>query len=386
VPRIRVNLKGKPSDYGLHPWIFRDRVKGVIGQGFEAAVYVKGKFFGSAFYNPEGKLALRFYSRDEEDFTAGLVYSRIQRARNEREGILGFKNAYRLFFAEADNMPGIIADVYGRGAVIQISSYGADRLRREIVEGFRMAGYRWLYEKSDSYARRQEGLEPYEGWHFYDEEISHVWVEINGLKFKVPIGGQKTGMYLDQRLNWDVVGRTMRGRKRVLDAFSYTGGFTLHLLKYGVEKVVAIDEDGEALNILKENVEANGFHKKSVETFTANVFDMLDSFLLAHERFDGIILDPPAFAKGRNVSGARRGYFTLFDRALRLLDEGGLLAVFSCSRHIGFDLLEGEMTRAAKRLLREVKILYKLHQSPDHPVPVYFPDAEYLRGFLAIVY
>ena len=141
MPRIRVNLKGKPSDYGLHPWIFRDRIKGVIGEGFEAAVYVKGKFFGSAFYNPEGKLALRFYSREEEDFTAGLVYSRIKRAKYEREDLLGFRSAYRLFFAEADNMPGIIADVYGDGAVIQISSYGADRLRREIVEGFRMAGY-----------------------------------------------------------------------------------------------------------------------------------------------------------------------------------------------------------------------------------------------------
>ncbi len=385
MPRVRVNLKGKPSDYGLHPWVFRDRVKGVIGEGFEAAVYVKGKFFGSAFYNPEGKLALRFYSREKEDFTAGLVYSRIERARYEREEVLGLRGAYRLFFAEADNMPGIIADIYGDGAVIQISSYGADRLRREIAEGFRMAGYRWLYEKSDSYARRQEGLEPYEGWHFYDEEVSEVWVEINGLRFKVPIGGQKTGLYLDQRLNWELVGRAMRGRKRVLDAFSYTGGFTLHLLKYGVEKVIAVDEDGDALGILKENLQANGFHRRSVETFTANVFDMLDSFLLAHERFDGIVLDPPAFAKGRNVSGARRGYFTLFDRALRLLEEGGLLAVFSCSRHIGFPLLEGEMSRAAKRLMREVKVLYRLHQSPDHPVPVYFPDAEYLRGFLAIV-
>ncbi len=385
MPRVRVNLKGKPSDYGLHPWIFKDRIKGVIGEGFEAAVYVKGKFFGSAFYNPDGKLALRFYSREKEDFTAGLVFSRIETAREERESILGFKNAYRLFFAEADNMPGIIADVYGDGAVIQISSYGADKLRREIVEGFRMAGYRWLYEKSDSYARRQEGLEPYEGWHFYQEEVHEVSVEINNLSFRVPIGGQKTGLYLDQRLNWELVGRVMGGREKVLDAFSYTGGFTLHLLKYGVKKVIAIDEDREALDILRKNLSDNGFGAKRVETFPDNVFEMLDRFILAHERFDGIILDPPAFAKSRNVSGARRGYFTLFDRALRLLEKGGLLAVFSCSRHMGFDLLEGELTRVAKRLMREVKVLYRLHQSPDHPIPVYFPDAEYLRGLLVLV-
>jgi len=386
VPRVRVNLKGKPSDYGLHPWIFKDKIKGVTGQGFEAAVFVKGKFFGSAFYNPEGKLALRFYSHDEEDFTAGLVYGRIQKARKEREEILGFKGSYRLFFAEADGMPGIIADVYGDGAVIQISSFGAEKLKREIVEGFRMAGYRWLYEKSNSYARRQEGLEPYEGWHYGEELAGDLRVKINDLSFRVPLGGQKTGLYLDQRLNWELVGRVMAGRKRVLDAFSYTGGFTLHLLKYGVEKVIAVDEDVEALNLLKGNVKDNGFNVNTVETYRANVFDMLDSFVLAHERFDSIILDPPAFAKGKNTHGAKRGYFTLFDRALRLLEEGGLLAAFSCSRHITHELLQNELSRAAKRLLREVKVLYRLHQSPDHPIPVYFPDAEYLRGFLAIVY
>ncbi|MEO0168098.1 MAG: class I SAM-dependent rRNA methyltransferase [candidate division WOR-3 bacterium] len=378
----RITLKGKLSDYGYHPWIFKDRIKGVENNRICAQVYVNGKFLGSAFYNPEGNLALRFYSREKEEFNAGLVYKRILESISFREDILGFKSAYRLFFAESDNMPGIIADVYGKGVVIQISSYGAEKLKGEIVEGFKMAGYEFLYEKSDNYARRQEGLEPFEGFHFGGAR--DVIVEINGLNMIVPIGGQKTGLYLDQRLNWEIVGRIMRGRDRVLDAFSYTGGFTLHLLKNGVKRVLAVDEDDEALEILKQNCKINNL--KGAETLTGNVFDMLDTFILSNDEFDGIILDPPAFAKGKNISGALKGYTRLIDRALRLVKKGGILAVFSCSHYIDYAHLEDVISRVSKKLLREVKILFRLYQSPDHPVPIYFKDSEYLRGLVCLVY
>jgi 23S rRNA (cytosine1962-C5)-methyltransferase len=377
-----INLKGRISDYGQHPWIFRDRIKSVENQGVRAEVYVNGKFLGCAFYNPEGKLALRFYSREKEEFNAGLVYRRIMESVNFRENILKLKGAYRLFFAESDNMPGIIADFYGKGVVIQISSYGAEKLKREIVEGFRMAGYEFLYEKSDSYARRQENLEPFEGFHFGN--VKNLVVEIDGIKMIFPIGGQKTGLYLDQRLNWKIVSSLMENRERVLDAFSYTGGFTLNLLARGVKKVLAVDEDEEALSILKENLKLNGF--KGAETIVGNVFDILDTFILSNDSFDGIILDPPAFAKSKDISGAMKGYTRLFDRALRLIRKGGILAVFSCSHHIDYSHLEEVLSKTAKRLRREVKILYRLYQSPDHPVPVYFKEAEYLRGLACLVY
>ncbi len=378
----RINLKGKISDYGQHPWIFRDRIKSVENRDVSAEVYVNGKFLGSAFYNPEGKLALRFYSRNKENFNAALVYARIRESVDFRERILKFKGAYRLFFAESDNMPGIIADIYGSGVVIQISSYGAEKLKREIIEGFRMAGYDFLYEKSDNYARRQENLEPFEGFHFGKAE--RVVVEIEGIKMIVPIGGQKTGLYLDQRLNWRIVSNLMENRERVLDAFCYTGGFTLNLLARGVKRVLAVDEDEEALSILKENLRINGI--KGAETIRGNVFDILDTFVLSNDSFDGIILDPPAFAKSKEISGAIRGYTRLFDRALRLIRKSGILVVFSCSHHIDYSHLEDILSKVAKRLFRELKILYRLYQSPDHPVPVYFKESEYLRGLACLVY
>ncbi|MFZ8834541.1 MAG: class I SAM-dependent methyltransferase [Candidatus Caldipriscus sp.] len=483
----RITLKGRISDYGQHPWIFRDKIKSVENQGVSAEVYVNGKFLGCAFYNPEGKLALRFYSREKEEFNAGLVYRRIMESVNFRENVLKLKGSYRLFFAESDNMPGIIADFYGKGVVIQISSYGAEKLKREIVEGFRMAGYEFLYEKSDSYARRQENLEPFEGFHFGN--VKNLVVEIDGIKMIFPIGGQKTGLYLDQRLNWKIVSSLMENRERVLDAFSYTGGFTLnllargvkrvfavdedegalsilkenlklngfkgaetivgnvfdildtfilsndsfdgikmifpiggqktglyldqrvnwkivsslmenrervldafsytggftlHLLARGVKRVLAVDEDEEALSILKENLKLNGF--KGAETIVGNVFDILDTFILSNDSFDGIILDPPAFAKSKDISGAMKGYTRLFDRALRLIRKGGIFVVFSCSHHIDYSHLEEVLSKTAKRLFREVKILYRLYQSPDHPVPVYFKEAEYLRGLACLVY
>jgi 23S rRNA (cytosine1962-C5)-methyltransferase len=176
----------------------------------------------------------------------------------------------------------------------------------------------------------------------------------------------------------------MENRERVLDAFSYTGGFTLNLLARGVKRVLAVDEDEEALSILKENLKLNGF--KGAETIVGNVFDILDTFILSKDSFDGIILDPPAFAKSKDISGAMKGYTRLFDRALRLIRKGGILVVFSCSHHIDYSHLEEVLSKTAKRLFREVKILYRLYQSPDHPVPVYFKEAEYLRGLACLVY
>ncbi len=380
----KIRVSGRPSDYGNHPWIFKDRIKEVINDRICAEVYAKGKFLGSAFYNPKGKLALRFYSREKEDFNRGLVYKRIVESKNIREGILGFKETYRLFFAESDNMPGIIADVYKNGVVIQISSYGAEKLKNEIIEAFEMAGYEFLYEKSDSYARRSEGLEPYVGFHFGN--IDEVIVDINDIKFIVPIGGQKTGLYLDQRLNWKIVSDIMKGLDKVLDAFCYTGGFTLHLLSKDVKKVLAVDEDEDALEILRENCKLNGFNLRKVETINGNVFDLLDTFLLSNEKFDGIILDPPSFTRSKNVFGALKGYTRLIDASLRLLRKGGFLALFSCSHYITYEHLEDVLCKVSKRLMRDVKILFKLYQSPDHPVPACFKDSEYLRGLLCLVY
>ena len=373
-----------------HPWLFSGAIDCVDGAPDRGATVLvanaSGKFLAQAAYSPDSQIRARVWTFESADAVdAAFIAGRVRRATEARVPMQDATHTgLRLIHGESDGLPGVIADRYGNVVVVQLSSAGAEHWRSVIVEALAdVAGARCVYERSDADVRQLEGLPPRTG-------VAHgvlprvVTIFEGGLCYSVDVvHGQKTGFYLDQRDNRALVRRVAKGR-RVLNAFCYTGGFTLAALAGGAQSVLSIDSAADALGLARENLGRNpALDASHAEWREANVFAELRTLRDAGAQFDLIVLDPPKFAPtASHAERAARAYKDINLWALKLLAPDGLLATFSCSGGISADLFQKIVAGAAVDARAEAAIVGRMTASADHPVALNFPEGDYLKGLL----
>ncbi|MDZ7264977.1 MAG: class I SAM-dependent methyltransferase, partial [candidate division KSB1 bacterium] len=325
----------------------------------------------------------------DEMVDAQFFRYRIQRASEVRTKLMRSEptTAFRLVNAEADGLPGIVVDRYDDYLICQFLSAGAEfwkeTLVAALVDLFSPAG---IYERSEVSVRQKEGLSPMAGVLWGQEPPDLVKIEEQGLHFYVDVKmGHKTGFYLDQRENRQMVAEFAAGQ-RVLNCFAYTGGFGIWAMTAGAASVVNIESSGSALAVVQKNLELNSIDQSKVENIEGDVFQVLRCFLDSGRRFDLIILDPPKFAESANqIPKASRGYKDINLLALKLLSPMGVLFTFSCSGHISPELFQKIVADAALDAGRQVQLIRYLSQAADHPVALNFPEGRYLKGLICRV-
>jgi 23S rRNA (cytosine1962-C5)-methyltransferase len=378
---VVVSPKGEARALRGHPWIFRSDVLDVGGAQPGAVVRVagpRGRTLGFAFYSSRSEIRLRLFERGES-LSPTFLRDRLTAALRWRETVAKGAGACRLVHGEGDGLPSLVVDRYGEYLVVQTLSQGTEARKDEIVrELVDLLSPRGILERNDPKVRALEGLEARVGL-LHGEMPEVVEIEDDGLRIEADLWrGQKTGLFLDQRENH----RAARGyaRGRVLDGFSYHGGFGLHAAAVA-DEVLAVDVSAEALARLKANAARNGLG--NVSALEANVFDLLREKDERGERFDTVILDPPAFAKSRDaVDKARRGYKEINLRALKILSPGGILITCSCSYHVHEADFEEILSAAATDAGATVTIVEKRRQARDHPVVLGVPETYYLKCFI----
>ena len=384
-PRVIVSRRGAERVHGGHLWIYRSDVRDARAAAGGSVVRVadeRGRFVGQALYSARSEIALRLLTMADQVIDREWWRGRILEAARRRAGLAGEADAYRLIYSEGDLLPSLIVDRYADVLVVQTLSQGMEALKTTLVgllvEEF---GPRAIVERNDVRVRTLEGLEMTAGVLRGDAPESLEVVQ-HGVRFRVaPLGGQKTGAFLDQRENHLAAGLHARGR--ALDCFTFNGGFALSVAR-SCESVVGIDISAEAVAAARHNAELNG--ASNVEFREANVFDALREYEDAGARFDTVILDPPAFAKNRaSVPAASRGYKEINLRALKLLERGGVLVTCTCSYHMSEPMFLEVITEAAADARRRVQVVEKRTQSKDHPVLVGVPETLYLKCVIARV-
>jgi 23S rRNA (cytosine1962-C5)-methyltransferase len=366
-----------------HPWIYRSEIARIEGEpppGAVAAVLDhRGKFLGQAMLNSRSQIAGRLLSRTEEPIDGAFVERRIRESLARAGRSAAGPGACRLVFGEGDRMPGLIADRYGDLVVIQILTAGMERLRDDVLGAVhRVVGPRAIYERSDTSARKLEGLEFRKGFAWGTGETA-IWIREGDLAFFVEVAaGQKTGFFLDQRENRQAVKRLAGGRD-VLDCFCYSGGFSISAGAGGAASVLGVDISTEALSWAERSAGENGLG--ACCTFvSANAFDHLRALGREGRRFGMIVLDPPAFTKGREaLAGALRGYNEINLRAMKLLDRGGILVTCSCSYHVDAATFLDMLRSAAADAHREFRLLELRTQAADHPILLAAKETQYLK-------
>ena len=347
----------------------------------------QGNWLARAAYSAHSKIRARIWTWDQhETISVDFFERRLAGSITLRHAyhIPQQSNAFRLVHAESDGLPGLIVDQYDRTLVVQVLSSGAERWRSEIGEILaHLSGADSIYERSDAEVRKLEGLPPRAGLLKGSEPADRIRIVENELQYWVDIRqGHKTGFYLDQRTNREVLAALAAGRK-ALDCFCYTGGFTLSMMKGGAASVMAVDESAQALEMLKSNLLLNGVDPAHASIREGDVFRVLREFRDRGEAFDLIVLDPPKFAAtAAHIEGAARGYKDINLLAMKLLNPGGILATFSCSGNISLELFQKILAGAAVDARLDVQIVDTLFQAPDHPVALNFPDGAYLKGFV----
>ena len=365
-----------------HPWIYRGEVADLKGAWSAAAAIdvtdSTGRYLGRGFYSPRSTLVCRLLTRSDEAVDAALYHRRLEAAREYRRaaGLAG--SAYRLCWSEADGLPGLVVDRYGPVSVVQCLTLGMARTADWVREALdRLFPGDPVLRLDDPTAARIEGFEPVRESH-----ETELIVEEGPARFAVSLGsGHKTGLYLDQRDNRLLVAGLARGR-RMLDAFSYAGGFACQALLAGADSALLVDSSADALTLAHRNLALNAVEGRAF-VGSGNAFDALRELEARGERFGLVVLDPPPFTRRKDaVEAAARGYKEINLRGLRLLERGGLLATFSCSHHVTPALFEDICRQAAGDAGLRVRILATLTQSRDHPVLLTVPETHYLTGLL----
>ncbi|MDT7525008.1 class I SAM-dependent methyltransferase [Pseudidiomarina sp. GXY010] len=376
----------------LHPWIFSGaiaRVKGQPESGATVSIHAhNGDWLGYAAWSPKSQIRARVWSFNQGDsIDAEFFLQRIAAAKALRDGLELRSNAYRLVAAEADQLPGITIDKYDNWLVCQLLSAGAELWRDAIVNALRALFPECsIYERSDVDVRQKEGL-PTVTQVLYSQSgeapPTTLWIEENGLQLGVDIqAGHKTGYYLDQRDSRLAMQKYAPG-KRVLNAFSYTGGFGLYAAAAGATEVVNLDVSAPALAQAAANHERNQLPPEQLQNLQLDVFEALRKFHQSGERFDVIVLDPPKFVDNKaNLNSACRGYKDINRLATMILKPGGTLITFSCSGLLPVDLFQKVVADAALDAKRPLHIIERLFQGADHPVRTNFPESLYLKGFV----
>jgi 23S rRNA (cytosine1962-C5)-methyltransferase len=370
-----------------HHWIFSGAIRDLpdFEDGAVLPVHSSGgELLGHAYFNRKSSITGRMIAFGSEPPEAAVRHS-VERALALRARFFdpAVTNARRLINAEGDGLPGLIADLYDDVLVLQVATLGMEKLKPLIIELLTAAlRPRTVFERSDLPARREEGLEPAEAL-LAGEPVEKVRVLESGVSYWVSLTeGQKTGFYLDQRESRRLVRECAAGR-RVLNAFAYTGSFSVCALLGGAVKADSVDSSAAAMALAQDNFELNGLASDAGTFFTADVFEFLREPALDH---DFIILDPPAFAKKRtDVVAGCRGYKDINRLALQRVRTPGLVLTFSCSHFVEESLFQQVVFQAAGEAGRRVRILQRHRQAFDHPVNIYHPETAYLKGFLLYV-
>jgi len=373
-----VNKRGADRVRHGHLWIYRSDVVNAEPDGGSIVTVLDphGNSIGQALYSDASQIALRFLTQSNEVIDRDWWRRRIREAAARRKSIPADTNAYRLIYSEGDLLSSLIVDVYDDVLVLQTLSQGTETVKtlltEILVEEF---SPRAVIERNDARVRQLEGLELLAGT-LYGSAPEELEILQHGIRFLVsPLGGQKTGSFLDQRENRIAARATAHGR--ALDCFTFNGAFALHLA--GVcESVIGIDISAEAIAAAQRNAALN--KSENIEFREANVFDTLREMEAAGERFDTIVLDPPAFAKNRaSMKSAMRGYKEINLRAMKLLNPRGLLVTCSCSYHVSEQLFLEILAEAANDSHRRMQIMEKRMQAIDHPVLMGMPETYYLK-------
>jgi len=389
LPILQLKEKRERSIINRHPWIFSGAIlkkpKANEGDIIEVRDF-KDAILGYGFYSEKSQISCRMFdwSRETSTFNDINYWNiKISNALTLRKQFINEEtDCYRLLHAEGDFLPGIIADVYGDVVVVQILIKGIEIIKELIFEALENAGFKHIYLKSKTSSLVMEDIRLGAGWAKGNNE-SPVIVKENGVKFKVDfIEGQKTGFFLDQRDNRQLL-RTLSQGKKVLNAFSYTGGFSVYALAGGATEVHSVDISEDAVQGAEENVRLN-FPHANHKGIAKDCFDYLKE--MPANEYDIIVLDPPAFAKNaRAVENASRGYKQINMRGFQKVKPGGLVFTFSCSQNIDKDLFQKIVFGAAADARRNVRIVHQLHQPADHPINIFHPEGEYLKGLVLFV-
>jgi 23S rRNA (cytosine1962-C5)-methyltransferase len=385
----KIVIKNKAVKWIFHPWIYKNHIISVepgINSGDIVSIFSSDNIcLGTGYYNPVSLIRIRMLSQQEEPITKNFFISRISDAVKKREIIKKISNAYRAVFSEADGLPGLILDLYNDTAVFQITTLGMELFKQDIVSAIReVCNPEYIYEKSDSLARKAEGLKSVAGWHGAGGK-EKVEIFEDKARFIVNVtSGHKTGFYLDQRNVRVSAGKLVKG-KRVLDLFCYAGAFSIHAALNGAVEVTAVDINNKWLNNLIENAEINNLSGK-ISHIKSDVFDLLKQYSRDNRQFDMVILDPPSFLKNKSeLKTAINGYLDLNRMAMKLLSENGILCTFSCSHHMRNDIFSDIIKQASAQENRKFQIIKRCHQDKDHPIIKGIPETEYLKGYFLSV-
>ena len=392
-PVIRLHKGKDEAVRRFHPWVFSGAIESGP-EGLQAGDTVtvtdnKGNILGTGFCESDS-IAVKILCFENRKIDEWFFLEKLQHALEVRRtmGLVGnpLTNCYRLVHSEGDGLPGLIVDIYGHTAVVQAQTEGMALHLKEIVRALKLLPdleLKAIYNKSVEAMRRMGKDDAVDDGYLLGERLEEDLVE-NGCRYHIDWeNGQKTGFFLDQRDNRALVGQLSNG-KRVLNAFGYTGGFSVAALKGGAKRVVTVDASQKALDTAAANLQLNGF---SVEDNPCVATDMKEYVKeVSENEFDLIILDPPAFAK-RHQDRHRglQGYRFINAEAIRRIAKGGLLFTFSCSQAIDKGMFQSIVTAAAIEAGRNVRILYQLSQPSDHPINIFHPEGAYLKGLVLLV-
>ncbi len=379
---VTINRKAVSRLAAGHPWIFRSDLAGTGDTQPGDTVRVtgpNGRVLGTAHYSSSSQIALRLLSPEPIETDAAFFRARIAGAQTYRDRVVSDTDAYRLVHAEADGLPALIVDRYADCFTVQTLDQGMDRAAPSIVSAlidlFAPTG---IIARNDAAVRAHENL-PRETKLLHGEIPPAIDISMNGLRFCVDLAhGQKTGIFLDQRENYAAAAKYARGR--VLDCFTSTGGFALHMASRS-DSVIAVDSSGPALATAARNAAANGI--LNIQFREADAFEFLAG---SKQRFETIVLDPPAFAKSRSqIEAAVRAYKEINLRALKMLEPGGVLVTCSCSHHVGESDLLSAIAQASLDAKRTVRVIERRMQAQDHPVLLTVPETLYLKCLILLV-
>ncbi len=367
-----------------HPWVYGNEIERVEGEiedgGLVTVVDFRGRYMGTGFYNSKSLITVRLLTHRQEEITDELIASRVKAACDYRRFVMNRPgtDSCRLIYGEADRLPGVIADRFGGVIVLQVLALGMERFTQTIADALLACEKPdCLLLQNDDAIRRKEGMECFTRVLYGtlpEENIIHE----NGVKLAVDVlGGQKTGYFLDQKDNHLFV-RQFCKDARVLDCFSYIGAFALNAAAAGAKEVTAVDISEAAVQLIEKNAALNG---ADITAVCGNCFDFLRAQVKAGEKYDVVVLDPPAFTKAHaNMASACRGYKEIALSAMRLLPAGGVLATHSCSYHMPEEVFVNTVLSAAQDLHRQVRVITLRRQDIDHPVLAGYPESHYLKS------
>ena len=391
LPPLRLKKNEERRIRAGHVWVYSNEIDNVAtplkaftpGQAVQVQAH-NGKSLGNGYVNPASLICARLVSRDPGYvLDRSLIVHRLKVALSLREQLFD-RPFYRLVYGESDQLPGLVIDRYGDVCVVQLTTAGMEAVREQVLEALdKVIHPKGVVLRGDSSIRQFEGLDSYN--ETLGEVPEHITVEEAGLGFDVSLQqGQKTGWFYDQRMN-RIRLRAYSKEKRVLDVFSYVGGWGLQAAAGGASEVFCVDASEPALDRLHANAEANGFGD-TVASIQGDAFEVLSQLRADQERFDVVVLDPPAFIKRRKDSKAgEQAYHRINQLGMQVLKKDGILVTASCSHHLSEEQFQKILLQSSRHLDRSLQILERGHQGPDHPVHPAIPETSYLKAMFCRV-